>query len=78
MRTTRTLLCTCMLAITALSPMMVPAADSTASRLAAYRERVARLEDQDAVENLQATFGFFFDKGLNTCMSETALALSVN
>jgi SnoaL-like domain len=33
-------------------------------RLAAYRERVARLEDQDAVENLQATFGYYFDKGL--------------
>ena len=29
-----------------------------------YRERVARLEDQDAVENLQATFGYYFDKGL--------------
>lgn len=34
------------------------------NRLAAYRERVARLEDQDAVENLQATFGYYFDKGL--------------
>ncbi len=37
---------------------------SNEARLAAYRERVARLEDQDAVENLQATFGYFFDKGL--------------
>jgi hypothetical protein len=37
---------------------------SDAERLASYRERVARLEDQDAVENLQATFGFYFDKGL--------------
>ena len=37
---------------------------SPEARLAAYRERVARLEDQDAVENLQATFGFYFDKGL--------------
>jgi SnoaL-like protein len=64
MRTTRILLCSGLLAITALSSMAASAADSTASRLAAYRERVARLEDQDAVENLQATFGFFFDKGL--------------
>ncbi|MEO8309348.1 MAG: nuclear transport factor 2 family protein [Pseudomonadota bacterium] len=32
--------------------------------LAPYQERVARLEDQDAVENLQAMFGFYFDKGL--------------
>jgi len=34
------------------------------ARLGAYGERVARLEDHDAVENLQATFGFYFDKGL--------------
>ena len=34
------------------------------ARLATYRDRVARLEDQDAVENLQATFGYYFDKGL--------------
>lgn len=34
------------------------------TRLATFRDRVARLEDQDAVENLQATFGYYFDKGL--------------
>ena len=39
-------------------------AQSVESRLAAYRERVERLEDQDAVENLQAYFGYYFDKGL--------------
>ncbi|MEO6152844.1 MAG: nuclear transport factor 2 family protein [Croceibacterium sp.] len=33
-------------------------------RLATYRERVERLEDEDAIENLQATFGYYFDKGL--------------
>lgn len=33
-------------------------------RLAPYEERVARLEDQDAVENLQAMWGYYFDKGL--------------
>ncbi|MDQ2640203.1 MAG: nuclear transport factor 2 family protein, partial [Pseudomonadota bacterium] len=32
--------------------------------LAAHASRIARLEDQDAVENLQAMFGFYFDKGL--------------
>ncbi len=32
--------------------------------LAPYFARVARLEDADAVENLQAMFGFYFDKGL--------------
>ena len=35
-----------------------------ASRLAAYKQRVALLEDQDAIENLQATYGYYFDKGL--------------
>ena len=37
---------------------------SPEARLAAYRERVERLEDQDAIENLQAYFGYYFDKGL--------------
>jgi hypothetical protein len=37
---------------------------SATGRLAAYGERIARLEDHDAVENLQAMFGFYFDKGL--------------
>ncbi len=49
-------------AFAAAAPAM--AQTSNEARLAAYRERVARLEDQDAVENLQATFGYFFDKGL--------------
>src|SRR5215831_12176953 len=44
--------------------MPAVAQDSVQARIAAYRERVARLEDADAVENLQATFGFYFDKGL--------------
>lgn len=34
------------------------------ARLAAYRERVERLEDQVAIETLQATYGYYFDKGL--------------
>jgi len=34
------------------------------SRLAAYKQRVQLLEDQDAIENLQATYGYYFDKGL--------------
>ena len=37
---------------------------SVEARLNDYRERVARLEDQAAIENLQATFGYYFDKGL--------------
>jgi hypothetical protein len=34
------------------------------ARLAAYRERVERLEDADAIETLQASWGYYFDKGL--------------
>jgi hypothetical protein len=54
------------LALGALLPVAMPAtaAQSPAERLAAYRERVARLEDIDAIENLTATFGYYFDKGL--------------
>lgn len=52
-------------ALIGLSLAAVPAvAQSTQARLKDYRERVERLEDADAVENLQAYFGFFFDKGL--------------
>ena len=46
------------------APVAVLAQASVEARVAAYRDRVARLEDQDAVENLQATFGYYFDKGL--------------
>lgn len=52
-----------MVLVPALAPQAM-AQSSDAARLAAYSERVARLEDQDAVENLQAMFGFYFDKGL--------------
>ena len=34
------------------------------ARVNAYRQRVELLEAQDAIENLQATFGYYFDKGL--------------
>ena len=58
----------CALCVVALCPLLVSAPavaqSSPEARVAAYRDRVARLEDQDAVENLQATFGFYFDKGL--------------
>ncbi|HTN13393.1 MAG TPA: nuclear transport factor 2 family protein [Sphingomonadaceae bacterium] len=37
---------------------------SPEARLAVYRDRVERLEAQDAVENLQADYGYYFDKGL--------------
>jgi len=47
-----------------LSAVPATAADSLQARVAAYRERVARLEDQDAIETLQATYGYYFDKGL--------------
>lgn len=37
---------------------------SDLQRLAEYKHRVTLLEDEVAIENLQATFGFYFDKGL--------------
>lgn len=53
------------LAIAALLANPVPvAAQSAAERVAAYRTRVERLEAQVAVENLTATFGYYFDKGM--------------
>jgi len=51
--------------VAALLPAAPAAAQQTLEqRLAAYRERVERLEDQLAIENLQADFGYYFDKGL--------------
>ena len=51
--------------ILALAPAAPAFAQQSAeARLAAYRERVERLEDADAIENLQATYGYYFDKGL--------------
>jgi hypothetical protein len=50
--------------VVATVPVPALAQQSDEARLAAYRERVERLEDQDAVENLQAYFGYYFDKGL--------------
>jgi hypothetical protein len=48
------------------APLAMPAAaqNDVRSKLAAYKHRVMLLEDQDAIENLQATFGYYFDKGL--------------
>jgi hypothetical protein len=57
----RLLLAICAAALLLPSPSL---AQSTEARLAAYRERVERLEDHDAIENLQAYFGYYFDKGL--------------
>lgn len=40
------------------------AQDGVQSRIAAYKQRVDRLEDQVAIENLQALYGYYFDKGM--------------
>lgn len=52
--------------ILSLAPMPAQAQGDAAvrSRLADYRQRVQLLEDQDAIENLQASYGYYFDKGL--------------
>src|SRR5690606_32369920 len=47
-----------------LVPVAAFAQQTPEARLAAYRERVERLEDADAIETLQATYGYYFDKGL--------------
>ncbi len=45
--------------------MATPAlAQSAEERLALMRERVERLEDQNQIELLQATYGYYFDKGM--------------
>ena len=52
------------LVFAALSALAAPVqAQSVQERLSAYRERAERLEDEDAIENLQAYFGYYFDKG---------------
>ena len=39
-------------------------AQSAEQRLATYRDRVERLEDQQDIEILQASYGYYFDKGM--------------
>ena len=67
MRASKKLLQLCCIAAVGITPLAASApalAQSVEARLAAYRERVERLEDQAAIENLQASFGYYFDKGL--------------
>ena len=54
MRAIRTLLCSGVLAIAALSSISASAADSTASRLAAYRERVLQIINEVRAEEGKA------------------------
>ena len=62
----RALIIAALAAVTLAQPAMAqPATPASAeARLAAMRERVARLEDQAQIELLQATYGYYFDKGL--------------
>ena len=60
----RKLLTAALLGVTAFTAAPAIAQDSAEARLAAYRERVDQLEDQAAIENLQATYGYYFDKGM--------------
>lgn len=53
------------LALTISLGLATPAlAQSAEQRLAEYRQRVEQLEDQNAIELLQATYGYYFDKGM--------------
>ncbi|MFC3101660.1 nuclear transport factor 2 family protein [Altererythrobacter lauratis] len=51
-------------ALAALIAAPAAAQTSPEQRLAAMRERVERLEDANAIELLQATYGYYFDKGM--------------
>ena len=51
-------------AFAAALPVPALAQQTAEQRLAAYRDRVERLEDEEAIETLQATYGYYFDKGL--------------
>jgi hypothetical protein len=54
-----------LLAGLALEVLQAPAlAQDLQARVNAYKQRVELLEAQDAIENLQATYGYYFDKGL--------------
>jgi hypothetical protein len=68
MNSPKIMLTLCSLAIAGVcaftAPELAMAQPTPDARLAAYRERVGLLEDQDLIETLQATFGFYFDKGL--------------
>ena len=51
-------------ALVGAAPALAQPAPDLQARLAQYRHRVTLLQDQDAIENLQAAFGYYFDKGL--------------
>ena len=42
--------------------LILAASPAVAADLAALRQRVERLKDHDAIENLQAQFGYYFDR----------------
>ena len=48
----------------AAAPVPEDPPEQVAARAAALRQRVQRLADQDAIENLQRIYGFYIDKGL--------------
>ncbi len=80
MRARKTMLQLCGAVTIALASAAAPSlahaqSGSDQARLSAYKERVTRLEDQAAIENLQATFGYYFDKGL---WNEAAALFSSN
>lgn len=62
--TMRLLMCAGLLAAPLVAAPAAMAQQSAEARVAEYRERVERLEDKAEIENLQAYFGYFFDKGM--------------
>ena len=63
MMNARTIIAAALLGLAA-SPAFAQDEAKLEARIAAYQQRVTLLEDQNAIENLQATYGYYFDKGL--------------
>jgi hypothetical protein len=70
MKTLHTIAAIALLACAACYAGMARAAESAAERLQALDQRLERLEDANAVEILQRTYGYFVDKGMWTEVSD--------
>lgn len=60
----------CLLALPLAAASVCPAAAQSAADLAALEKRIERLEDMNAVEKLQRTYGYFVDKAMWTEVSD--------
>ena len=59
-----------LLLLPSLAALAVPAAAQSAADLAALERRIERLEDMNAIERVQRSYGYFVDKAMWTEVSE--------